>query len=773
MKNNKNKESDSFLLLSAALLAAHIAVIALACVFFALISLIENTTLRTIYFAALMALTMVVTIVMDAFYTRMVRRNNAAIKIQSIVSRVNTLAILWDTSYKVIMVNDAFENSTHYSKEDISDMETLKKILPERAFTMDLNDPAKLEEFIRCDFEPVTIQGRTGGSVKTVWSHLVITDVGIFSGSEAVILSLGANISEEDRMREELQSYSTKATDNEKLYHISVELSEIGMVIGSDKQSGFYATDSFRRMLGFPEDYEYVENKDIMERIHPDDKEALARVLMSAVSSPQMGQSARAQFRASDGKGNYHWYEMRFKHSKDDKGGYLSCGALINIDESKSRDELIERMAYFDELTQVYNRQRLMMLGNEIFKSASDEKNYWVVALDVDDFHIINDTCGYGTGDMLLKQVALILMRQAPNNSVIARIGGDNFAMIVPMGQGVENIAVLIADIQEEVAKVTELGLDNMNITCSAGYCVMHSDQNSDFTRALEHAEFALTLAGSTKSGIRRFDSRLNQAAITRSNIEKDLIAALDNNEFTLYYQPKIDLGTGDIIGMEALIRWIKPDGTIVPPMEFIPIAEGSMFITKLSRFVLHEACRQNKEWQDKGFPCMTVSVNLTAVDFYQSDITATITGVLEETGLDAKYLDIELTESMALKDINVAISQMNEMRKLGIKISMDDFGTGYSSLSYIQQLPITLLKLDRSFIMYLEDDKVSREIVSAVIRIAKSKNIETIAEGVESAGQVGILRDSGCDQGQGYFFGKPMTAQDFEQFMLMKKNAR
>ena len=224
---------------------------------------------------------------------------------------------------------------------------------------------------------------------------------------------------------------------------------------------------------------------------------------------------------------------------------------------------------------------------------------------------------------------------------------------------------------------------------------------------------------------------------------------------------------------MEALIRWIKPDGTIVPPMEFIPIAEGSMFITKLSRFVLHEACRQNKEWQDKGFPCMTVSVNLTAVDFYQSDITATITGVLEETGLDAKYLDIELTESMALKDINVAISQMNEMRKLGIKISMDDFGTGYSSLSYIQQLPITLLKLDRSFIMYLEDDKVSREIVSAVIRIAKSKNIETIAEGVESAGQVGILRDSGCDQGQGYFFGKPMTAQDFEQFMLMKKNAR
>jgi len=183
----------------------------------------------------------------------------------------------------------------------------------------------------------------------------------------------------------------------------------------------------------------------------------------------------------------------------------------------------------------------------------------------------------------------------------------------------------------------------------------------------------------------------------------------------------------------------------------------------------MYEACRQNKEWQDEGLPKLTVSINLTSVDFYQTDIKETIHRVLEETGLEPKYLEIELTESLALKDIEQAIHQMKELKELGVKLSMDDFGTGYSSLSYIQVLPITLLKLDRSFIMYLEEDEVSREIVSAVIKIAKSKKIETIAEGIETVGQAEILKRSGCDLAQGYFFGRPMPAKDFKEFLKSK----
>ncbi|MBQ8826127.1 MAG: EAL domain-containing protein, partial [Oscillospiraceae bacterium] len=274
-----------------------------------------------------------------------------------------------------------------------------------------------------------------------------------------------------------------------------------------------------------------------------------------------------------------------------------------------------------------------------------------------------------------------------------------------------------------------------------------------------------------SKGSILRYDSRVHDKIIESKAIEKELASAIENNELVLYYQPKINLSDGSLMGMEALIRWVKPDGTIVPPGNFIPVAENSLLITKISRFVLDEACRQNKEWQDKGYPPVTVSVNLTAVDFYQTDVTDSIKRALSSSGLEAQWLDVELTESLALKDIEHAVSQMKEIKSLGVKLSMDDFGTGYSSLSYIQILPITLLKLDRSFVMYLEEDEISREIVSAVIRIAKSKKIETIAEGIETPGQVQILKQSGCDHAQGYFFGKPMPADKFEEFMAARIN--
>ena len=276
-------------------------------------------------------------------------------------------------------------------------------------------------------------------------------------------------------------------------------------------------------------------------------------------------------------------------------------------------------------------------------------------------------------------------------------------------------------------------------------------------------------MSDGTKNEIIRYDNKIHDKIIEGNAIESELAKAIENNELVLYYQPKIDLSDGTLMGMEALIRWVKPDGTVVPPNKFIPVAENSLLITKISDFVLHEACRQNKAWQDKGYPPIAVSINLTAVDFYQTDVKESIQSALNETGLDAKWLDVELTESLALKDIDHAIQQMQEIRDLGVQLSMDDFGTGYSSLSYIQVLPITLLKLDRSFIMYLEEDEISREIVSAVIRIAKSKKIETIAEGIETIGQAEILKQSGCDLAQGYFFGKPMPVDKFEEFMAEK----
>ncbi|MBQ3946944.1 MAG: EAL domain-containing protein, partial [Ruminococcus sp.] len=246
---------------------------------------------------------------------------------------------------------------------------------------------------------------------------------------------------------------------------------------------------------------------------------------------------------------------------------------------------------------------------------------------------------------------------------------------------------------------------------------------------------------------------------------EKALGLAIENNELQLFYQPKINLATGKLMGVEALIRWIKPDGSIISPDAFVPIAERSHLISKISEFVLNEGCRQNKLWQKMGYPNIVMSINFTSADFYQSDLKEKVFDALAKSGLEPQWLEVELTESLALNDIDFAVSQMNKLRELGVKLAMDDFGTGYSSLSYLQILPITLLKLDRSFITDIEHDNIAYEIVSAVIRIAKSKKIETIAEGIENNVQESILRMAGCDYAQGFLYGKPMPPEKLQDF--------
>ena len=237
-------------------------------------------------------------------------------------------------------------------------------------------------------------------------------------------------------------------------------------------------------------------------------------------------------------------------------------------------------------------------------------------------------------------------------------------------------------------------------------------------------------------------------------------------NELVLYYQPKVSLETGAVIGLEALIRWQISPNQMISPELFIPIAEKSQLITQITRFVMDEACRQTKLWQTIGLPEIIMSINFSSMDFYQENICEQIQKTLEKYKLDPRYLEIELTESLALRDIDLTIDRMNQLRAAGIRIAMDDFGTGYSSLSYIQRLPFTMVKMDRSFVMHMVDDPVVQEIVSSVARIAKAKQIQTIAEGVETPEQARLLRASGCDYVQGFLYGHPMTAKETEQFI-------
>ena len=699
-------------------------------------------------------------IIFGMYYARKERIRKYKESILDIMHRMNTMAILWDADFHYIEVNDELTKSIGYTSEDLMDIKQLKKVLPPDAFS------PSLQAIVNNRDEEFTVTAKGGAKVCVVWNTSIINSLRTRNGEHFLMLSVGFDMTESTAMRQEL-------ADQKKRYTMSMELSEIGIVLKESGDTGYYLSDQFCKMMGMSKSH--VLRDELKEKLFAHDPgvyDALAAQLVNTNIDSNTIHST--EFRAISGDGKLHWFQFRYKITPNKNRILASIGgAFLDITSDKEKDLLIERMAYIDDVTQINNRHKFLQIGQEAFECSSDAGlSYWVIVLDIDNFHIVNDTCGYDSGNRLLSDFARIIENVLTKGGFGARIGGDNFALLIH-DTGDEELPVkIVREIQRKLKAVCGDNFTLQSVTCSAGYCKM-SDGGNDFAEVLDHAEFSLNTLSERKSDIIRYDNKIHDQIIAETALEAEIARAIERKEFALFYQPKINLEDGTLMGMEALIRWVKPDGSVIPPSKFIPVAENSLLITKISDFVLHEACRQNKIWQDKGYPPITVSINLTAVDFYQTDVKESIRSVLEETGMDPKWLDVELTESLALKDIESAIQQMKEIRDLGVKLSMDDFGTGYSSLSYIQMLPITLLKLDRSFVMYLEDDEISREIVSAVIRIAKSKKIETIAEGIETVGQAKILKESGCDQAQGYFFGKPMPADKFEEFMAMKASER
>ncbi|MBQ3920354.1 MAG: EAL domain-containing protein [Oscillospiraceae bacterium] len=697
--------------------------------------------------------------VLITLYLRSIRDRRRFKSMSDAVDKMSVFAVIWDRQRRQFYANNTFRDATHYTIEDLYDKKYMDRIFPEDAFS---DDDEKFRAFLECPVER-NIQCRTGGAVNALWSTSVMYVR--LDGTE-VMMSLSPNMNEQIRMKNELIEYSHRLEESERRYTIATEMSGVGLLLKSDKRDDYFVSEQLAVLFGIGTEDAYLDEDTLRSIIHPDD---VHKFRVFAHHHMVMDDVRSIEFRAKSADGDYHWYELLYRRIYSDNVT-LTGGAVIDISIEKEKDSIIEKMAYIDDVTQINNRNRFMMIGAQVIDSMNlaDEQyrsDYWLIVFDVNSFHTINDTCGYETGNDLLKKIAMIVMKNLPEGGLAARIGGDNFAVLMAYDGSDTLPAEFLQSVRKGVSKVRGGGLENHNITITAGYTLMSDDEHEEFAQVLEHAELALSIAVNTDTLNVRYDPA-QKNKLNRSGMEKDIISALENNEFRLYYQPKISLTDGSLIGMEALIRWPRADGSMVMPGDFIPVAERSMLITRISEFVLNEACRQNREWQDKGFPPVTVSVNLTAIDFYKTNVMGMIQDAIDRSGLAPEYLDVELTESLALKDITHAIMQMQEMREYGIKISMDDFGTGYSSLSYIQQLPITLLKLDRSFIMYLDEDKISQEIVSAIIRIAKSKKIETIAEGVETNGQAEILRQSGCDYVQGYLFGRPMSAEDFEKFM-------
>ncbi|MEG3640888.1 putative bifunctional diguanylate cyclase/phosphodiesterase [Magnetococcus sp. PR-3] len=438
-------------------------------------------------------------------------------------------------------------------------------------------------------------------------------------------------------------------------------------------------------------------------------------------------------------------------------------GVFHDISRQKNTEEQLERLAFYDPLTQLPNRVLFRdRLTHEVGVAERTNKMMSLLFVDLDRFKIINDTLGHGVGDELLLQVSKRLIASVRKSDTVARLGGDEFAVILPGMDRPEDAAHVSETIINQLQMPFSLEGNELFVGASIGIAV-HGQDGDDYDALTMNADAAMFKAKESGKGTYKFFTPdMNDQNAKRLVMEAELRRAIDNQELMLHYQPKVDAESRQIVGMEALVRWIHPERGVIPPGDFIPLAEETGLIVPLGELVLTRACRQVKQWWDMGLPPVQVAVNLSPRQFQEPNLIEKIQDTLDKTGLPASGLELEITESIAMHDVDNTIETVKQLRDLGVRISIDDFGTGYSSLSYLKKFPLHALKIDQSFVRDLEGDEDDASIVASIISMAKAMALGVVAEGVENAQQLEFLRGRDCQQVQGFFFSKPLPPSEF-----------
>lgn len=440
---------------------------------------------------------------------------------------------------------------------------------------------------------------------------------------------------------------------------------------------------------------------------------------------------------------------------------------LQDMTERKRYEEQLEYQANHDQLTGLPNRNLLSdRIKQAVLSSNRNHHQVAVMFIDLDFFKFINDSLGHSAGDEVLKVVGKRLTACMRAGDTVARQGGDEFVVMIS-DPAVTDCAGKIADkIQKAISEPISIEEHELVVMCSIGISVFPQDGENVQT-LMQNADVAMYRAKDLgRNNFQFYAAEMNLASLTHMTMEKHLRKALEKNELFLHYQPKVSLSTGLMTGMEALVRWQSPELGMVSPGSFIPLAEETGLIEPIGEWVLKTACAQNKAWQDAGLPVMRVATNLSVRQFRQTDINQTIRRILKETGLDPRYLEIEITESLVMQDSDRVLRFLKEIKEMGIHLAMDDFGTGFSSLSYLNRLPFDTLKIDLSFVRDITSNPNSAAIAKSIIAMAHSLHLKVIAEGVETEGQLQYLRDLKCDEIQGYYFSRPLPAEEFGELL-------
>ncbi|HEY9062752.1 MAG TPA: EAL domain-containing protein [Pseudobacteroides sp.] len=648
--------------------------------------------------------------------------------------------------YEYIDVNLAFEKFTGLSREMVIG-KTIRQIVPQ----ID-KDTANWIDF----FGRVAMDGKA--QVKEHYSEAFNRwySVNAYSPAKGYFIAIFSDITTL-KMNEEIYKLISDATTDGIWYYD---------IIGNKKAF----SGKWYEITGYETDE--IGNLNLWNGIiHPDDLDRTYEAYMNHINNRIDKFQCECRIKTKDGI--YKWVRAIGKALFDEAGKmYMVAGAISDISELKEQQAYIEYMAFHDSLTGLPNRALFMdRLSIAAGLAERNQRNVAVVLLDVDNFKEINDSMGHDVGDLLLKIIAKRLAQSVRNYETLARLGGDEFAILLQNISEQEEAFEFCERLREAVVQPFELYIHTVNISISIGIA-MYPNDGKNIMEVLRNADTAMYKAKALgKNNTQFFSLDMKETMIRKHLIERKLRTALREQKFTLNYQPQVDLATGKIRAIEALIRWFDKDLGIIEPSEFIPIAEETGLIVSIGEWVLENACRQGVMLNMNYHPDMFICVNVSSVQFKQNDFSEMVKKILDETGFDPSHLELEITESILIDSFEKICFILEGLRDMGVRVSMDDFGTGYSSLNYLKNLPLNTLKIDKSFIKDVDNDTIEKEITGSIVSLVHKLNIEVVAEGVETKSQLDYLKGCKCDNVQGYLFGRPVPAERIPEAIVNASN--
>ncbi len=537
------------------------------------------------------------------------------------------------------------------------------------------------------------------------------------------------------------------------------------------------------RLLGVESSDSLRPVEELIDAVAPDDQDSIRSCIRRVWES---GGSAVVDHRMHrrDGSVIDVWHQIERMVGHD--GQIYLQGTVQDVSEREKAAAQIKQLAYFDGLTLLPNRELFKeRLSHALELAKRHQRSLAILFLDLDDFKRVNDTLGHDAGDCLLRAVADrlrtdvrcsdVLSRNGEDTGegTIARLGGDEFTVLLTNINGPDDAALVANRILKSLSVPIQLTESQVLAPPSIGIS-LYPDDGNDVETLLKNADTAMYVAKRTgKNSYQFHDDEIATATRNRIHMDGLLRGAAQRGEFSLHYQPQMDLMTGSVVSVEALLRWHSPVLGPVGPMEFIPLAEESGQISAIGGWVLRTACEQMKRWRDEGIGLSRVAVNISMLQFVRSNFPSEVAEILASTGLPAAELELEITETAIAKDIEGAMRNLNELKTIGVELSIDDFGTGYSNLSQLKRCPIDRVKIDRSFINNITTDPDDAAITTAIINMATSMNLKVLAEGVETHAQLSLLRRRGCDEVQGYYICRPQTVGDLEDYLHRQKDVR